>query len=200
MIHVLTPFSRWWNLIELGDHLKKQGVHWHLLLDGGVCLPDLGSWVRRHWFSPPPKDFFIGHWMINEFLDHTEVVDDDLYHVLTDDDFTQEGFYDGVRQIEGDIIITSMYRSNKPSGTNSDCAFGTLIAAPENIGVGRVGLEQMLIRGSMLKNYRLTGEYHADGLLIEKLWAEHPGKFVFAPDLFVHFNKLPPGRLGRWDR
>jgi hypothetical protein len=201
MNHVLTPFSRTYNLIELGNSLKVQGVQWHLLmLQGEPPLPCLGSWVHTYHFPKPPKDFgFIGHYLVNCFLD-SGVNDEDRYIVLTDDDMTEEGFFKKLDPYDDDIIIVSMLRSNKPSGTNSDCAYGTLIAAPGNIACGRVGFEQLVIKGKVFKNYRCTGEYHADGLLIEKLWRERMESFRFVPDAFVKFNALMPGYEGRWNR
>jgi hypothetical protein len=197
---VLTPFSRPQNVIELGDCLKRQGVQWHLLsVKGEHVLPDLGSWVHQHHFDPPPPGFFIGHWLVNQFVDNG-VNDDDYYVVLTDDDFTEEGFFRKLDVCTEDIVIVSMQRSNKPTGTDAGCPFGTLIADPENLKVAYVGYEQLIIRGRVMKQYRCEAVYHADGLLIEKLWAEKMELFRFMPDAYVYFNYLPPGRTGRWDR
>ena len=199
--HVLTPFSRTRNLIELGNVLKEQGVQWHLLcVEGEAKLPDLGTWIHQYFFQPPPADFFIGHWLVNQFLDNVVVYDEDRYVVLTDDDSTEPGFFRKLDAYEEDILMVSMQRSNKPSGTDAGCAFGTLISAPENMKTCYVGFEQLVIKGRVLKEYRCGGVYHADGLLIEKIWAERMEKFRFVPDALVYFNRYPPGYHGRWDR
>lgn len=199
--HVLTPFSRTQNLIELGNCLKEQGVEWHLLcVEGEAKLPDLGSWVHQHFFEPPPPDFFIGHHLVNQFLDRVGVKNDERYIVLTDDDFTEPGFFRKLDDFHEDILIVSMQRSNKPSGTDAGCPYGTLMAAPENMKTVYIGFEQLVIKGSVLKQYRCGGVYHADGLLLEQLWAERMESFRFVPDARVYFNYLYPGRHGRWDR
>lgn len=198
---VLTPFSRPQNLIEMGSCLKQQGVQWHLLsVEGEAKLPDLGSWVHQHFFRSPPPDFFIGHHLCNEFLEHVEVDDEDYLVVLTDDDATEEGFFDKLRPFNDDIIIVSMQRSNKPSGTDAGCAYGTLMAAPENMKTVYIGYEQLVIKRKVAKQYRCGGVYHADGLLLEQLWAERMESFRFVPDAKVYFNRYPPGYFGRWDR
>ena len=171
-----------------------------LMVKGEPIVPRLGTWIHTYYFDPPPKDFFIGHWLVNQFLDNVVVYDEEYYQVLTDDDMVEEGFYKKLDGLDSDILITSMHRSNKPSGTNSDCAYGSLIAAPENVACGRMGYEQAVIKGKVLKLYRTTGEYHADGLLLEKLWAQRMESFRFVPDAYVKFNALYPGYEGRWNR
>lgn len=200
--HVLTPFSRWSNLIEMGDILKRQGVQWHLLcVDGEPKLPELGSWIHQYHFKPPPADFFIGHWLINQFLENVVVNDGDRYVVLTDDDFTEEGFFRKLDPYDEDILIVSMQRGHPPTVGIGAGPFDTLMAAPSNLMVGSVGFEQLVIKGKVLKQYRLESVYHADGLLIIKLYGEHKEKFRFVPDALVYFNYLPPGRYqcGRWE-
>ncbi len=199
--HVLTPFSRTWNLIELGNILKSQGVLWHLLsVEGEARMPDLGDWIIQHFMPPPPKDFFIGHWLVNKFLDAGGVIDDDRYLVLTDDDATEDGFFRKLDQYDDDILIVSMQRSNAPTGIDPGCPFGTLIACPENMRVAHVGFEQLVVKGKVLKEYRCESVYHADGLLLEKMWADRMERFKFVPDARVYFNRLPPGYHGRWNR
>lgn len=202
MNHVLTPFSRSENLIELGNCIKQEGAHWHLLcVEGEHKYPNLGSWVTQHFFKPPPEGFFIGHFLCNEFIE-LGLVDEDYYAVCTDDDFYPPGFFKSLETYEDDVIVVSMQRSNKPSGTDSNCAFGTLIAAPENIKVGSVGYEQLIVKGKVLKEYRCAGHYEADGDLIVKMFSERMESFRFVPDVMVYFDYLYPGRAKcrRWER
>jgi len=197
---VLTPLSRHYNIVELGARIKEEGAFWELLcIEGEPKLPSLGSWVRQHFFPKPPDGFFIGHYLVNCYIE-TGLQDEDRYVVATDDDFIEPGLFSEIDKYDDDIIIVSMKRSNKPSGTDAGCPFGTLIASPENMKTCFVGFEQLVIKGKILKNYRCEGVYHADGLLLEKLWSEHMEKFRFLPDCYVYFNYLFPGRAGRWDR
>lgn len=183
MNHVLTPFSRFHNLIEFGNRIKETGAHWHLLLDEGVVVPDLGFWVHQYNFPRPPEGFFIGHWLINQFLDKATVYDEDRYLVLTDDDYIDADFFRKIDPFPEDIVLATMKRCGD-----------ILTPKPENIQVGLVGFEQLVIKGKILKNYRCEGMYHADGLLIMKLWAEHSDKFRFVPQAMVYYNWLPATR------
>lgn len=195
--HVLTPFSRFFNLIELGNRIKEEGATWHLLLDKGVHLPDLGQWVECHNFEKPPPHFFVGHWMVNQFLDHVGVVDEDRYMVLTDDDYLPLGFFSKLNAYEEDVLIVAMQRSGNPS----EGPLSTLLPSPNNLYIGGVGFEQMIIRGRILKEFRCEPFYCADGDLIMRIFSRYPERFRFVPDVRVYFNYLPPGRYqfgGRW--
>lgn len=201
MNHVLTPHSRPYNLIELGACIKDSGAHWHLLcIKGEHQYPSLGSWVSQHFFDPPPDGFFVGHHLVNQFWDHVGIPDEDRAVVITDDDSIEPGIFRKLDNYSDDIIIVSMRRSNNPTGTDAGCPFGTLIAAPENMKTCYVGYEQLVIKGKIAKQYRCGGVYHADGLLLEKLWAERMESFRFVPDAYVEFNRYPPGYNGRWNR
>lgn len=198
--NVLTPFSRSYNLIELGNRIKEEGAHWHLLcVEGEHEYPNLGTWVTQHFFPAPPAGFFIGHWLVNQFL-KKGIADEDRYVVITDDDFIEPGCFQKLDQYDDDILIVSMKRGEPPTEGDGGGPFDTLIAKPENIRVASVGFEQLVIKGKVFKEYRCGPEYHADGLLIMKLFEERMEQFRFVPDAFVYFNYLPPGRWGRWGR
>jgi hypothetical protein len=190
--HVITPFSRWGNLPALIKMLRPEGVQWHLLLDEDMPLVEsrFSDWIRSFHGRPPPPRFFIGHWLLNLFLDEYEIVDEDYYVLMTDDDYFEPGFFDKIRKYTDDIIICSMRRSGDK-----------LVADPSNIRIGHVGLEQLIIKGKILKQYRCNGFYEADGDLIIRLFQEHGPKFRFAPEAVCFFNFLPPwgnGRLDQW--
>ncbi len=201
MNHILTPFSRTYNLIELGNAIKEEGCHWHLLsIQGEHLFPDLGTWVSQYRFPPPPNDFFVGHWLVNQFLENIGVNDEDRYLVITDDDMIEQGLFSKLNQYDDDVLILSMKRSSVPTPGNGQCAFNSLVASPDNIFHGGIGFEQLCIRGKLMKKYRVPGIYHGDFLFIEQVWKNHLEAFRFVPDAWVYFNYLPPGRIGRWDR
>ncbi len=201
--HILMPFSRWFNLIDIGACLRPQGVHLHLLMiKGEQDVPKLGGWIDTYHFDAPPEGFFVGHWLVNQFLENAEVFNEDRYQVLTDDDLVEDGFYSKLASFDDDVLVTSMQRSNIPSDGGAACGFGTLVASPENMKVGHCGFEQILAKGKVLKEYRCGSRYEADGDLIEKMWADGMERFRFVPNAFVYFDRLPPGayKCNRWVR
>jgi len=188
--NVITPFSRWGNLRALREMLKPQNVTWHLMIDEDwPALQFSESWIRAIHGRPPPPRFFIGHWMLNLFLDHQEIHDDEYYILLTDDDYYEAEFFAKLQKYSADVVMVSMRRAGD-----------LLVADPANMRVAYVGLEQMVIRGSLLKQYRVNGFYEADGDLITRIWAQHPAKFQFAPEIVCYFNFLPPYGNGRYDQ
>lgn len=188
MNHVITPFSRWSNLPALRDMLAKQGVEWHLLVDEHMPIMTDEPWMSFHHLRPPPPGFFIGHWLYNIFLDEFKLEDEDYYNLITDDDFFEPGMFDKIRHEDAPIVITSMNRGK----------WGVLWATTENVRIGSIGLEQVHIKGWLLKQYRLNGFYESDGFLIEQLWREHRDKFKFVPEAQCYFNYLPPGKAALW--
>lgn len=189
--NVITPFSRWGNLKALVAMLEPENVQWHLIVD--AHMPQMvfpQSWIHVLHGRPPPPGFFIGHWMLNMFLDHVPIEDDEYYVLMTDDDYFEPGFFGKLSSYTDDILICSMKRSGDK-----------LMAAPGNIGIGHVGLEQLIIKGRLLKQYRINGFYEADGAFIVQLYQEHPEKFRFVPEAVCFFNFLPPwgnGQLNQW--
>lgn len=201
--NILMPFSRWFNLIDIGCCLRPQGVQLHLLkIEGEKETPPLGDWVHSYQFDPPPENHFVGHWLVNQFLDSVKINNEERYQVLTDDDLVEDGFYNKLKPFDDDVLVTSMKRSNIDSGGGANCGFGTLIASPEEMKVGHVGFEQILAKGKVLKQYRCGSRYEADGDLIEKMWSDGMEKFRFVPDAYVLFDRLPPGayKCNRWVR
>lgn len=201
--HILMPFSRWFNLIDIGACLRPQGVHLHLLqFRGEREVPNLGNWIHSYQFDPPPENHFPGHWLFNQFMDNISVDDESRLQLLTDDDLVEDGFYAKLASFDDDVLVTSMKRSNIPSDGGAACGFGTLIASPENMKVGHCGFEQILAKGKVFKQYRCGSRYEADGDLIEKMWADGMERFRFVPDAYVLFDRLPPGawKCSRWIR
>lgn len=190
--HVITPFSRWYNLTALINMLRPEKVTWHLLLDNDAPTISLEGWLTSFHGHPPPPRFFIGHWMLNLFLDFYPIIDDHYYVLMTDDDYFEPGFFRKLDKYSDDIIICSMKRAGDK-----------LMADPGNIRIAHVGLEQLIIKGKILKQYRCNGFYEADGDLIVRLYRDHPEKFRFAPEAVCFFNFLPPwgnGKLDQWGK
>ena len=108
---------------------------------------------------------------------------------LNDDDFVEDGFWNKIPN-KYDVVFVSMKRGDH----TTHHGHSTLEAKKENIFCGQVGLEQYIVKGKILNNYRFDINYVADGLLAEKL-VLYEDK-IFLPDVFVLFNYLEDGR---WD-
>ncbi len=74
-----------------------------------------------------------------------------------------------------------------------------LVASPDAIKVGGIGLEQILIKGSLLKEkqYRFPLHCWGDGMFIVRVVQENIDNTIFCPEINVWFNYFEPGR---WDK
>jgi len=187
IFNVATPMSRFGNLPRLQEMMSGQNVKWHLLLDIGATVGEVPDFIQVHNLRPPAPGFFPGHWFYNIFIDEG-IEDDEYYNLMTDDDFFEPGMFDKIRPFDDPVIVTSMDRGK----------WGVLWATPEHMRTSLVGLEQIHVKGWLIKQWRLNGFYEADGFLIEGLWREHQDKFRFVPEAHCYFNYLPPGNAALW--
>ena len=68
----------------------------------------------------------------------------------------------------------------------------TLYAKPENIAICHVGIEQIFIKGKILKRMEFENHEYADGKIAVELHQRY--KCQFMPDVYALFNYLEPGR------
>jgi hypothetical protein len=202
--HVITPLRRFENLDPLIKMLDPMGILWDVVVDS-----DLGwfphfkqSWITT-WVCPNEKVEFWNrcNFAINWLLDLNMANPlSECYRIciLNDDDAYEPDFFKKVDEHDGELIITSMLRGHHiPAGVCPERAHGTnqLVAAPENMHPGQVGVEQAVICGRLLRHARLPYHIMGDGQMIEWLVQNHPATYV--PDANVWFNYFEPGR---WDK
>ncbi len=206
MFHVITPLARFENVPKLIAILKLQNIQWHVITDDdNKKLLDFDGepWIHHSVCPNHSVEFWArSNNSINWFLETQYIVDDDYYCVLNDDDGYEHNFFQKLQtEIEKhnptDLIITSMKRGfqipdNLPPVKQHP--INTLVAAPENMVVCGVGVEQFFIKGKLLKQHRLPLTAYGDGELIVELVKQY--KTLYLPHLFVLFNYLEPGR---WD-
>lgn len=178
--HIITPFSRWRNFPTLSKHLYPiRQLCWHPVFDADIPVQfGCRSWIEAHYSQPHPEGFFPGYWKTNWFLDHHEMDAEGRYLVLNDDDLYEEGFFDKIDAVEGELLICSMDRGG-----------GKLMAHPDDMKCGYVGGEQLIVSGRLMKDERYEPHYEGDWGVISRLTAKTPPLFV--PDAVVKFNCLP---------
>ena len=190
-VHVVTPFFREKNKQSLIVALAREQVYWHPITDYPI---DFGE----QWIQPMVTQVLVGwhqgSWKTQWYIDHADIIDEDYYHVLCDDDLFEEGFYDKIRQCPEDVIVVSLNRGNRPSNSTGilhGCT--TLVAAPQNMKRGHVSSQQYIIKGKIFKTLKIDPSGWADGLLGEFLYANYPIRYE--PDWYAYFNYFD---MGRW--
>lgn len=202
--------NRFENLQKLKDLLAPQKIVWHIVMDWDQPFRlhfHKEMWINTHVYdefafmeSPYKKFWERCNASINWLLDSISIRDDDYYCILNDDDAYEPGFFDKLRAIEHeghDVIIPSMMRGqHTPAGVAPERAHGTdtLVADPSNMQIGRIGVEQCIVKGRILKNCRLPLRIAGDGEMITYIAATN--KVHYLPSANVYFNYL---EAGRWD-
>jgi glycosyltransferase involved in cell wall biosynthesis len=175
-ITVVTPFSRRENLELMANHLKGK-CNWVVLINEDIQFPDWVT-VKRYEIPELPQGACRSNWLFNKYIE--EGLDDETqYMILCDDDHVEEGYFDKIPN--EDVVVTSMHRG-----------LDVLIARRENMSIGRVGGEQVIVKGKILKHYRYGLSPVGDGEMIEQMFARQ--KFTYVPDAYVLFNYLEDGR------
>jgi len=191
-IHVITPFFRWENLDILITYLSGEGVIWHPIVD--LTSEFEPGWIQPMTVSIPP-DWHISSYKSKYFIEHHNIIDDDYYCFMCDDDLYEAGFFSNIRGCSESVIVVSMKRGHhRVDSTGSPHDVTTLIADPENMKRGHVSSQQYIIKGSVLRTFDVQNTGWSDGILAEYLKENFPIRYE--PEWYALFNYLQPGR---WD-
>lgn len=196
--HILTPLHRIENARNLVGMLELHNVHWHVVTDS--CEPfELRFrqlWVHNYICHTSGDTFWARcNYSLNFMMDVMMWHDEDRYCFMNDDDGYEPEFFDKVDKTEGEVIAVSMLRGNKtPDGVVPERSHGTneLVAAPENMKVGFVGVEQLIVSGRILRQCRLPIHICGDGQMIEYIVANNP--VTYLPEAKALFNLFETGR------
>jgi hypothetical protein len=208
--HVITPMTRVHLFPNLKEMLEKQfgfnhKIIWHILLDYDnpttLDIETNGSdqdLIRFHRLKIQDSDQDKGHLILNKFFDDIDIKPDHRYNVLCDDDAYGDGFFESLNNHKGDVIICSMERGNTiPTGLDPKRAHPTykLWACKENLILGGVGMEQIILAGKVLSRYRIPSQHFGDGMFIIGIAKDNPVEF--APEVTSLFNYFEPGRWNK---
>lgn len=211
IFNVITSLARFDNAKILLKHLAPHRIVWHVIMDddNGCSLKFDDQWVKTYLCPNKDTEFWARcHNALNWFLDTQEIKDNEMYCFMNDDDGYEPNFFQKIRETmaeverengsEPDVMIVSMKRGdNIPVVEPHRIAHHTtfLPAHPDNVRIGCIGLEQFIVRGKIIKNYRFPHDICADGMLIMKLFKENGA--VFAPYINALFNYFEPGRWNK---
>ena len=191
-MQVITPFNREENL-ELLSSVLKDKCNWTVLIDRDIKFPD---WVTVKRYDKAPIGVCPSNWLFNKFIDEG-LEDEEQYMILCDDDSVEEGFFDKIPN--EDVVICSMKRGERVPEVGCGYGRGDLIASPDNLGIGLIAGEQMILKGKILKNYRYGLSSVGDGEMIMQVVKNEP-VITFVRDAFVLFNYFEDGRFDSFRR
>ncbi len=195
-IEVVTPFTRKQNLPFLLKVIEGH-AKWTVIIDDPSLKDIFPSWVNVKLYDKPPTraNLCKSNWLYNQFL--AEGLDKETqYMLLNDDDSVEEGFWDKIP--DEDVIICSMRRGQRVPANGVGYGWGDLIASPDNIGIGKVSGEQLIIKGKIMQDFRYGLNHVGDGVMIMRVVEEHPVRYI--PDAYVLFNYFEDGRYDSFHR
>jgi hypothetical protein len=209
--NIILPLARFGYLDELVGMLSAQvdndNIVVHIIIDDNVEINveiDVQDKVNKYpWinvYKCPNSGtafWFRCNNAMNWFLDTYLAKEDEMYLFLNDDDFYEPDFFKKIAKHDAEIIICAMERGHFIPHTNDPNKAHTthkLIAAPENMKVGHVGVEQIIISGKILKEYRFPLHNCGDGMMIAKVVAQNSNLVIYVNEARVWFNYLEPGR------
>ena len=207
MITVVTPFSRKEN-ISLMSELLKDKANWIVLIDNPELKDLFPAWVTVKLYDKPEKkdDVCVSNILFNNFISEG-LEPETQYMILCDDDAVEKDFFTKIPN--EDVVLVSMARSDRAVNhvvwTDFKNQMGywensvdVLRAEPNNLRIGAVGGEQLIVKGKILKDYRYGLSNVGDGEMILEIASKHP--ITYVPDTFVLFNYFEDGRYTTFNR
>jgi len=153
------------------------------------------DWIKPCIAPATPDGWNAGHYVLNHFIQSRALYSQQRYLILCDDDRYEPGFFDKIDCVDGNVIICSMKRGDHQPPNSPPYGTGTLVAAKENMHVGGVAGEQMILSGSVFATVKFGPGNDSDGHVIKDLAKREDVKYV--PEAYVWFNYLQPGRWNK---
>lgn len=177
-----------WNILFDTSVIKKID---HDELDSMILLTKQFSnfSINVYEWEGTPGDF--GHGLYNRCVD--SINENSWVYAVDDDNEMHKDFYDKIIQaIENNPKCEAIAFSQYIGGKD----FTKLeyrVATPYNMKVTQIDFAQVVIKKSLMKEKRLVPMmYVADGIFIENLFNDNPGKWVILPDVLCNYNSLIP--------
>jgi hypothetical protein len=148
-------------------------------------------------FSELSPGFDSCYWKLNTALSAiAENGEKDYVGFMSDDDTYEPGFFAdlelcaGMNMRQGELPGVLLV-SAKQWNHNANEVVSELPAQPDRMRIGAVNLTQGFFRADLLAGRRFINDPGADGEMISRLYRERGDDFLFLPELFTNWNKLP---------
>ena len=207
-VHLIMPFMRGENKDTLIRAYKPMNIILHPIMFAREAAkisfnePWIFPVIIPQAFENGPKGMEIQNIKRNYFIRNCEIVDDDYYVAVDDDDMYESNVFNEIKKMNDDIVIISMRRGHSiPKKVIDDRKYptDTLYAEPNSVVVGAISNQQSFVKGSVFKKYLYDADGHcADGRLAVKR-KESGEQIAYRRDLFALFNYYEPGRWKKED-
>ena len=205
-IHIICPFYRKPLYPILVHYLEPMKIIWHPICDSTDIEPFKNN--GKDWIKPllvPPlktdgkRD--LSTRKLNDFITTQEIIDEDYYGFMGDDDMYEPGFFDVIREQTAKILIVSLSRGDsvpkdpKYPNASPHPVFPLIMRRLEEIQINAIGLPQFILKGEILKQMKFRNEAPCDdGYFAEDLRNKFPDEIKFLTYSFVFGNFFEKGR------
>jgi len=138
--------------------------------------------------------------MRNHWIQNNEIIDEDYYVTVDDDDMYEAGVFDEIKKMADDIVIISMKRGyNIPTDAIPIRQYPTetLIADPDRICRGGISSQQSFVKGKIFRKHLFDDSSQFGDGDMAMLHQQEGEQTAYRPDLFALFNYYEPGR---WEK
>ena len=202
-IHLIMPFSRHELKDKLIEAYRPMNVILHPIMFQDEETPFGEPWILPVIIPTNSRDCTVlmpGTLKRNYFIKNAEIIDEDYYVTVDDDDMYEAGVFGHVKQMNDDIVIISMKRGYSiPEGVKPIRRYptATLIAHSDNVRIGEISAQQSFVKGKIFRTHLFNEELHNwDGEIIVH-HKESGEQIRYEPNLFALFNYYEPGRWAK---
>lgn len=195
--HAVMPFYRQRNYEPLKNWFKTMDLIWHPVCDIEDIRPFVGN--KEEWIQPilcpPLRKGEQCYKKLNYIID---IVDNDYYGFIHDDDMYVPGFIDKIKHKTADVIFYSMSRGQ--NWTNDTEAYNwppdpIILNSIDDVYIAHVDMCQYIIKGFIYKQIKFGYAHdYDDGLMAEQLKRDYPFNINVMSEIGINFNYFQTGR------
>jgi hypothetical protein len=202
-IHLITPFMRHHLKAILIAAYGPINVLWH-----PIVFQDESADFNEPWIFPyvipmnraDCKSKMPQYTMRNHWIQNNEIIDDDYYVTVDDDDMYEADVFDAIKEMNDDIVIISMkrgYQIPKDAAPIRQYPIETLWAHADYVQRGKISSQQSFVKGKIFKKHLFddSSQFGDGDMAIHH--KEAGEQIAYRSDLFALFNFYEPGR---WER
>jgi len=194
-MRIVIPFSRNYLQKELIKLYKPLNIILHPIQHEDLKWDE--DWIIPVKYPLERNPFDICYDKMNFFKETFDIIDNEYYMVIGDDDALELNVPEEINKMDDDIVVISLKRGDDVPISGSICGTCTLEAREEAMKEWYTGFAQIIMKGYAFKKLKYRDDTHiADGCMAEDV-VNSKYNIAYRPDLFVKHNYYQPGR---WER
>lgn len=198
--HVIMPFYRKHLTQKLIKYFEPMKLIWHPICDSVDIEPFKN--ITLEWIHPllcqPMNPADQCYRKNNDFINAGNLVDEDYYGFLHDDDMYVPGFINKIKQQTAKIIFFSASRGQVCPDDDHPWKWPPvplLINTIDDVRIAGIDMCQYIMKGEILRQIIFgNSSVCDDGIFAETLKKIWPNDILILPEIGVNFNYFQPGR------